>query len=74
MMQMYHGYGLVSPARWRSRSLTWEAIGASFAGGAIAAVAGEPWLQGLQLWWGDRPPAYPTSRGLRTPRPPRLRT
>ena len=22
----------------------------------------------------DRPPAYPTSRGLRTPRPPRLRT
>ena len=43
-------------------------------GGAIAAVAGEPWLQGLELWWGDRPPAYPTSRGLCTPRPPRLST
>ena len=38
----------------RLRSLTYEAIGASFDGGAITAVVGELWLQGLELWWGDR--------------------
>jgi hypothetical protein len=46
-MQMYHGYGLASPAIWRSRSLggwdgagrslTWEATGSSVPAGGISA-------------------------------------